>query len=114
SQFHGLDEDVESVGEFIRLWTTKNERWASPKFLAGESYGTTRAAGLAGYLQDRHRMYFNGVVLISAILDFQTARFDVGNDLPYPLFLPTYTATAWYHERLPPELQNQPLREVLD
>ncbi len=114
SQFHGLDEDLESVGEFIRLWTTENERWASPKFLAGESYGTTRAAGLAGYLQDRHRMYFNGVVLISAILDFQTARFDVGNDLPYPLFLPTYAATAWYHGQLPPDLQDRPLREVLD
>jgi carboxypeptidase C (cathepsin A) len=63
------------VGEFIRLYTTTNKRWSSPKFLAGESYGTTRAAGLAGHLQERHGMYLNGIVLISAILNFQTATF---------------------------------------
>jgi carboxypeptidase C (cathepsin A) len=113
-QFHGVREDVESVGELIRLWTGRYDRWASPKFLAGESYGTTRAAGLANHLQDRHGMYFNGILLISSILNFQTARFDVGNDLPYPLFLPTYTATAWYHRQLPADLQGRPLREVLD
>ncbi len=103
-QFHGVTADVESVGSFIRLWTTRNGRWASPKFLAGESYGTTRAAGLASHLQERHGMYLSGVILVSSILNFQTARFDIGNDLPYPLFLPTYTATAWYHKKLPPEL----------
>jgi carboxypeptidase C (cathepsin A) len=113
-QFHGVQEDVQAVGDFIRQYTTKYERWASPKFLAGESYGTTRAAGLVGYLQDRHGMNFNGVVLVSAILNFQTARFDEGNDLPYPLFLPTYTATAWYHKKLPDALQKLPLRKVLD
>lgn len=113
-QFHGLEEDIQSVGEFIRLWTTRNERWASPKFLAGESYGTTRAAGLAAWLQDRQRMFLNGVVLISSILNFQTARFDVGNDVPYPLFLPTYAATAWYHRQLAPQLQDMPLRDFLD
>ncbi|MEM7245843.1 MAG: peptidase S10 [Acidobacteriota bacterium] len=112
-QFHGIDEDVRSVGEFIRLYTTRNERWASPKFLVGESYGTTRAAGLAGWLQGRHGFYLNGVMLISSILDFQTARFDTGNDLPYILFLPTYTATAWYHDRLAPDLQRD-LRATLD
>ncbi len=104
-QFHGVRQDVESVAEFIRLWTTRNRRWASPKFLAGESYGTTRAAGLAGHLQDRHGMYLNGVVLISSILNFQTARLNPGNDLPPVLFLPTFTATAWYHQRLPADLQ---------
>jgi len=104
-QFHGIQEDLESVGEFIRLWTTRNERWASPKFLAGESYGTTRAAGLSGLLQTRHGMFLNGVVLVSSILNFQTARFDIGNDLPFLLFLPTYTATAWYHKKLPADLQ---------
>lgn len=103
-QFHGVTADVESVGSFIRLWTTRNARWASPKLLAGESYGTTRAAALASHLQARHGMYLSGVILLSAILNFQTARFDIGNDLPYPLFLPTYTATAWYHKKLPPEL----------
>src|SRR5215470_15841895 len=104
-QFHGVQEDIESVGEFIRLYTTRYARWASPKFLAGESYGTTRAAGLSGYLQDRFGMYLNGIVLISSILNFQTADFNVGNDLPYVLFLPSYTTTAWYHKKLVPELQ---------
>ncbi|MFG0330268.1 MAG: S10 family peptidase [Phycisphaerales bacterium] len=105
SDFHGIDEDVESVGEFIRLYTTRFGRWNSPKFLAGESYGTTRAAGLSGHLQDRHGLYLNGIVLVSSILNFQTARFDRGNDLPYIVFLPTYTATAWYHDQLGDELQ---------
>lgn len=112
-QFHGVRGDIESVGEVIRLWTSRYGRWSSPKFLAGESYGTTRAAGLVNYLQERHGMYFNGVVLISSILNFQTARFDVGNDLPYPLFLPTYTATAWYHRKLPADLQQGGLRNAL-
>lgn len=104
-QFHGVQEDVQSVGDFIRLWATRNRRWGSPKFLAGESYGTTRAAGLSGYLQQRYGMYLNGIVLISAILNFQTAEFDTGNDLPYILYLPTYTAIAWYHKKLPGDLQ---------
>jgi len=104
-QFHGVEEDVQWVGDFIRLWTTRNGRWSSPKFLAGESYGTTRAAGLSGYLQERHGMYLNGIVLISTILNFQTADFNVGNDLPYVTFLPTYTATAWYYKKLPSDLQ---------
>jgi carboxypeptidase C (cathepsin A) len=103
--FHGVTGDVESVGEVIRLLTGRFGRWGSPKFLAGESYGTTRAAALSKYLQGRHGMYLNGIVLLSTILNFGTASFDVGNDLPYPLFLPTYTATAWYHKRLPADLQ---------
>lgn len=104
-EFHGFKKDIESVGDFIRLYTTRYQRWSSPKFLIGESYGTTRAAGLSGYLQERHGMYLNGIMLVSSILDFQTARFAPGNDLPYILFLPTYTATAWYHKRLAPDLQ---------
>jgi len=104
-QFHGVEEDVQSVGDFIRLYATRNKRWTSPKFLAGESYGTTRAAGLSGYLQSRYGMYLNGIILISSILNFQTAGFDRGNDLPYVLFLPTYTALAWYHKKLPADLQ---------
>jgi carboxypeptidase C (cathepsin A) len=111
-KFHGFEADVESMGEIIRLWTTRNARWSSPKFLAGESYGTTRAAGLAGWLHDQG-YYLNGIVLISSILNFGTARFDSGNDLPYILFLPTYTATAWYHKRLPADLQNQPIDRVV-
>jgi carboxypeptidase C (cathepsin A) len=104
-QFHTVKKDIASVGEFIRIWTTRNQRWTSPKFLIGESYGTTRAAGLAGYLHERHGMYLNGIMFISSILNFITAKFDTGNDLPFALFLPSYTATAWYHHKLPADLQ---------
>src|SRR5262249_49854149 len=104
-QFQGFKNDVEWVGEFIRLWTTRNERWASPKFIAGESYGTTRAAALAHYLEDRYGMFMNGVILVSSVLTWQDQEFHVGNDMPYVLILPTYTATAWYHKKLPPDLQ---------
>jgi len=112
-KFWGLQGDLESVGEFIRLYLSRYQRWGSPLFLVGESYGTTRAAGLAGHLIERG-IAFNGVVLISTILNFQTARFTKGNDLPFVLFLPTYTATAWYHQKLPADLQARPLRAVLD
>jgi carboxypeptidase C (cathepsin A) len=114
-QFYDFKKDIESVGDFIRLYVTRYRRWNSPKFLIGESYGTTRAAGLSGYLQERHGMYLNGIMLVSSILNFQTARFMPGNDLPYILFLPTYTATAWYHGRLDADLQTdlgQTLAEV--
>ncbi len=104
-EFHSFQKDIETVGDFIRLYASRYQRWTSPKFLIGESYGTTRAAGLSGYLQQRHGLYLNGIMLVSVILSFQTARFDPGNDLPYILFLPTYTATAWYHQRLPADLQ---------
>ncbi|MBW4719158.1 S10 family peptidase [Saccharothrix obliqua] len=95
--FHGFQGDLESVGEVIRLWTSRNDRWLSPKFLAGESYGTTRAAALAEHLQVRYGMYLNGLMLISSVLDFGTLDFSEGNDLPYSLFLPTYAAIAHYH-----------------
>lgn len=108
-RFHGVMEDIRSVGEFIRLYTTRNSRWDSPKFLIGESYGTTRAAGLVNYMQQTHQMYFNGVVLVSMTgLDYQT-----GSDLGFALSLPHYTATAWYHKALPADLQGKPLRAVL-
>ncbi len=97
--FHGVEPDVESVGEFIRLWTSREKRWASPKFLIGESYGTTRAALLGGHLQTRLGMYLNGIALVSVVLDFSTIRFNIGNDLPYLLYVPTYAATARYHGR---------------
>jgi carboxypeptidase C (cathepsin A) len=111
-KFWGVQGDIESVGEFIRLYLTRHERWGSPLFLVGESYGTTRAAGLAGHLVERG-IAFNGILLVSSILNFQTARFTQGNDLPYPLFLPTYAATAWYHKKLAPELQARPVAEFL-
>jgi carboxypeptidase C (cathepsin A) len=114
-QFWGVREDVASVAEFIRLYTTKYERWSSPKFLAGESYGTTRAAQLSEYLAEHTGIAVNGVILISTVLNFQTLSPSDGNDLPYPLFLPTYTATAWYHKKLAPALQDdlpKTLKEV--
>jgi carboxypeptidase C (cathepsin A) len=104
-QFHGFKPDIESVGDFIRLYVSRYHRWASPRYLIGESYGTTRAAGLSGYLQERHGLYLNGIMLVSVVLNFMTLDFAPGNDLPYILFLPTYAATARYHNRLAPELQ---------
>lgn len=95
--FHGFSGDRNLVGETIRLWLTRNRRWLSPKFLAGESYGTTRAAALAGYLASRHGIAFNGVILISAVLDFATIAFSEGNDAPYLHYLPSYAAVAHYH-----------------
>jgi carboxypeptidase C (cathepsin A) len=112
-QFHGFKEDLASVGDFIRLYTSRNARWASPKFIIGESYGTTRAAGLSDYLQERYGFYVNGIILVSSVLDFSSIRFAPGNDRPYPLYLPTYTAAAWYHKKLPPDLQSKPLKDVL-
>ncbi|MBL8510811.1 MAG: peptidase S10 [Betaproteobacteria bacterium] len=111
--FHDYQRDVESVGEFIRLYTTRYGRWGSAKFLIGESYGTTRAAALAGHLFDRYGLALNGLMLVSCALDFQTLRFDPGNDLPPVLFLPTYAATAWYHRKLCPALQALPLASLL-
>jgi carboxypeptidase C (cathepsin A) len=103
-QFYGVEEDIRSVGQFIRLYTTRYERWLSPKFLAGESYGTTRASALSQYLLD-NGISLNGIVLISCVLNFQTISFGNGNDLPYVLYLPSYTALAWYHKKLPADLQ---------
>ena len=109
----GVTGDLECIGEFIRLYMSKYQRWTSPLFLAGESYGTFRSAGLAGYLADKG-IIFNGIILISSILNMQTARFQVGNDLPYQLFLPTYAATAWYHGQLADEYQQMDVRAFLD
>jgi carboxypeptidase C (cathepsin A) len=103
-KFFGLKGDIESVGEFIRMYLTRGDRWLSPVFLAGESYGTTRCAGLSGYLVE-HGVALNGIALISTVLNFGTLEFDHFNDLAYELILPSYTATAWYHKRLAPDLQ---------
>jgi len=105
AQFHGFEGDLKSVSEFIRLYTVRAQRWGSPKFLAGESYGTTRAAALSKYLIDKDGIYLNGIVLISSVLNFGTISNAPGNDLPYELYLPSYTATAWYHKKLPKDLQ---------
>jgi len=112
SRFFGLAGDIESVGEFIRMYLTRYERWTSPLFLAGESYGTTRASALSEYLIQRG-IAFNGIMLISSIMNFETTNFAPGNDLPYALYLPSYAATAWYHKKLPPDLQSKSVQQVV-
>lgn len=97
TEFHGFTGDVESVAELIRLWTTRNDRWLSPKLIAGESYGTLRAVAVAAHLQQRHHMPVNGLALISMVLDMGTIRFHPGDDRPYVGFLPTYAALAHFH-----------------
>jgi carboxypeptidase C (cathepsin A) len=109
ADYHGYRADLESVGEVIRLWTARNGRWMSPKFIAGESYGTLRAAGLAEHLQSRYGMYLNGLMLISSVLDLGTIRFTEGNDVPFVNYLPTYAAVAHYHGKL----GDRPLAEVV-
>jgi carboxypeptidase C (cathepsin A) len=111
-KFWGLEGDIASVGEFIRMYLTRNQRWTSPLFLAGESYGTTRAAGLSGYLIDRG-IPLNGITLISSVLNFQTLGVARGNDLPYIVYLPTFALTAQYHKKLPADLQQQDSAKLL-
>ncbi len=98
-EYHGFQKDLESVGALIRLWTSRNGRWLSPKFLAGESYGTIRASALADHLQQRYGLFPNGIMLISSVIDMGTIRFTEGNDWPTALYLPTYAALAHYHGR---------------
>ena len=112
-EFHNVKGDVESVGDFIYHFTNEFSRWQSAKYIAGESYGTTRACGLASYLQDRYGLYANGLLLVSVAMNFQTLEFDASNDLPYPLILPTYAASAWYHKRLSARLQKMSLKNFL-
>jgi len=111
-QFFGVDEDIRAVGEFVRLFTTREQRWGSPKYLCGESYGVLRVAGLSNYLQSKHGLYMEGLVMLSGLVDYQTILSGSGNDLPYVLFLPTMTATAHYHKKLVPEMQSDLERSV--
>ncbi len=99
NKFTSVHGDIDSLATFIRMYLTRYDRWTSPLFLVGESYGTFRAAGLSRHLAE-HGIALNGIVMISPILNFQTISFDHGNDLPYALFLPAYAATAWYHKKL--------------
>jgi len=102
-KFLGLKGDLQAFGEFIRLYLSRYDRWTSPLFLLGESYGTTRAAGLAGYLAE-HGISFNGVTLLSMAVDFQTLEWNKSNDLPYPLLVPTFNMIAAYHHKLSADL----------
>ncbi len=112
ANYHGYSQDIASVGDFIRLYITRNERWGSPKFLTGESYGTVRASGLSGYLQDAYGIYLNGITLISSVLNFEYIDFNRGNDLPYMLYLPTYCTTAQHYKKLSPALENLSLEDL--
>ena len=98
--FHGVDGDIESVGDFIRRWISEHERWASPKFILGESYGGIRVAGLSSHLQSRYGMSLNGVVLLSSLLDFSTLQPAQGNDLAYIVYLPSLTGVAHFHKKI--------------
>jgi carboxypeptidase C (cathepsin A) len=102
-KFWGVKGDIEAFSEFIRLYLTRYQRWTSPLFLLGESYGTTRAAGVSGYLADRG-IAFNGITLVSTVLSFETLEDNKTNDLPYVLLIPSFTMIAGYHHRLPPDL----------
>jgi carboxypeptidase C (cathepsin A) len=102
-KFLGVKGDVQAFGEFIRLYLSRYDRWTSPLFLLGESYGTTRAAGIAGYLAD-HGIAFNGVTLLSMAVDFQTLEWNRSNDLPYVLLVPTFNMIAGYHHKLSADL----------
>jgi carboxypeptidase C (cathepsin A) len=103
-QFYDVVRDIDVAAGFVRRYVTRYQRWLSPKFIAGESYGTTRAAALVNRLQDTAGINVNGTMLVSSVLDFQTIAFESPNDLPYVLVLPSYAATVWYHDKLPGSL----------
>ena len=98
--FYGVDQDMAAFGQFINTYINRNNRWNSPKFLMGESYGTFRSAALGNYLQSRYTMQLNGIVLISSVLDLSTITFGSGDDRVYVYYLPSYAAVAWYHKAL--------------
>jgi carboxypeptidase C (cathepsin A) len=112
--FWGVDQDVKSLAQFISLYVSRNNRWNSPKFLIGESYGTFRSAALGNYLQTHENIYLNGIVLMSSVLDLGTISFNPGEDMTYVFYLPSYAASAWYHKLLkdPPENLNSFLDEA--
>lgn len=108
-QFFGVNQDIDYLGRWIELFVTRYGRWTSPKFLIGESYGTTRVAGLARRLQNTHKIFLNGVILVSPT----ALGIDRAGPVQDALYLPHYTATAWYHGRLPDDLQRRDLEEIL-
>lgn len=119
-EFHHFKQDIEAFSQFIVHYLNRHGRWASPKYLAGESYGTLRGAGIALELFTTYNVEFNGIMLISSILNYQTVKvhfpsllFDPGNDLPFALYLPTYAATAWYHRKLSERHQKRSLEDFV-
>jgi carboxypeptidase C (cathepsin A) len=114
AQFHGQTNDLRAFGEFINTYLSAYSRWPSPKYLIGESYGTIRSAGLSQELQSRHGVELNGIVLISSLLTYQTLSPAPDNDVAYESLIESFTADAWYHKKLPPDLQQQSLKQVVD
>ena len=114
SQFHGQDGDIRDFGEFVAEYLDEYNRWPSPKFLIGESYGTIRSAGLSQELQSRHGIELNGIVLLSALLTYQTLSPAPNNDIAYAIQIQTFAATAWYHKKLPRDLQQKPVQQVVN
>ena len=112
SDFHAYEADIKSVADFIRLYTTQNNRWLSPKFIVGESYGGTRAAGLCDYLQGDLNFYVNGVIIVSGLLNWQNVDFSPSNDIAFVVGLPALASTAWYYKKDAPELQKQDVVQV--
>jgi carboxypeptidase C (cathepsin A) len=113
STLTGAQNDIVAFAEFIRDYLDKYNRWGSPKYLFGESYGTFRSAGLSSYLQDSEGIELNGIMLLGTVLDMQYLTQQPSNDIGWATFLPTYTATAWYHHKLTPSLQKLPLTQVV-
>jgi carboxypeptidase C (cathepsin A) len=114
AHFHGQEGDIRAFGEFINAWLTAYNRWGSPKYLIGESYGTIRSAGLSQELQRRHGIDLNGIVLISSLLTYQTLSTAPNNDVAWASLIETFTADAWYHKKLPPDLQAKTLEQAVD
>ena len=114
AEFHGQEGDIRAFGEFINSWLSTYSRWTSPKYLIGESYGTIRSAGLSAELQQRHGIDLNGIVLISSLLTYQTLSPAPDNDVAWASNVETFTADAWYHKKLPSDLQSQSLKQVVD
>ena len=113
TDYTGASNDLKLFSQFVRNYLDKYNRWESPKYLFGESYGTFRSAGLASTLQSSEGIELNGIMLLGTVLDLGLIQPAPANDLPYVCFLPTYTATAWYHKKLPPDLQRQTLEQVV-
>ncbi len=113
-EFIGYDNDIRSVGDFIRLYINRYKRWGSEKYLAGESYGTVRTVGLCKYLSDTYSMFINGLMLISSVNNYASVFEIEGNEIPYATYLPTYAADAWYHKALSDEYTSMKLEDFLD
>ena len=114
SNFIGYENDNRTVGDFIRLYVSRYGRWSSPKYVAGESYGTIRAVGLSKYLSEKYALGLNGLMLISSINDFNTMMERIPSDYTYALYLPSYAADAWYHGKLAPRYQKMKLEDLLN